>query len=100
MGLVRARDATTGDEQPVDAAWQEAAQGDVVSLARRQPLQDGALAGRIVNVDRIGAAGDRIVELASLQHVLGGQPVIADEPPAFADASAEEHASELQSLMR
>ena len=41
---------------------------------------------RVVDVDRIRAARDRVVERARVQHVVGGERVLAGDAARFADA--------------
>src|SRR5581483_10141416 len=53
-----------------------------------QALQERAGAARIVNVDRIRAARDHVVELARRQHVVAGQLVIAEDAARLAHADA------------
>src|SRR3954468_19246874 len=86
MRFVRARDAAPGDDQAVGVARQEAAHRDVVRFAGRQALQHRARAGGIVDVDRISAARDRVVELARREYVLGGELIVAQDPARLAHA--------------
>ncbi len=84
-----AGDAAAGDQQVVEPPWQQTAQRDVVGLAWRQTLQDRAAALGIVDVDRIGAARDHVVELLRLENVVGGEPVIAGDPAGLAHAGMD-----------
>jgi hypothetical protein len=61
-----AGDATACHDELIDLLGQKAAQGNVIGLARGQPLQDRAAAARIVDINGIGPAGDDIVKLSSL----------------------------------
>src|SRR5258708_22385731 len=86
MRLVRAGDAAPGDHQALGAARHQAAQWNVVRLARRQALQHGAGAGRIVDVDRIRAARDRVVELARREDIVDGELIVTEHAPRLAHA--------------
>ena len=79
-----AADATAGDEIPVEARGQQAAQRDVVGLASWHPAQLRAAAARVVDVDRIRATGDGVGELPGSQDVLAGELLVADDPAGLA----------------
>ncbi len=83
---MRCRDATPGNEELFAIDRHERAIGYLVTLARRQPVRRRPAPSRIVQIDWIGAARNRVVELARLQNVLARERVPADYPSRLADA--------------
>src|SRR5690625_7245206 len=74
-----ARNAAPGRKQPVDTPGLQAAERNVVRLPGRQALQHGALAARVVDVDRVGSAGYHVVELPCPHHVGPREDVLAND---------------------
>src|SRR5687768_3189637 len=86
MGLVRAGNAAPGDDDALGMLRQQAAQRNVVGLPGRHALQQRAAALGIMDVDRVGAARDGIVELARAEDVVGRELVFAEHAPRLAHA--------------
>src|SRR3954464_6686343 len=84
MCFVAAGNAAAGHDHPLGMLGQQAAQRDVVGLAGRQALQHRAGSFWVVDVDRVGAARDRIVELARAKDVVHVQAVFAHHAPRLA----------------
>src|SRR5262245_26262242 len=74
-GFVGRGQAAAGDEQVVDTHGDQTAVRNLVVAGCLETDELAAGAGRIVDVDRVGAAGDGIVEACSAEHVLAGQRV-------------------------
>ncbi len=82
-------DAAARDQNPVHPPGEEAAQRDVVRLPARQPSQRGAAAARVVDVHRVGTAGDRVLEGAGREHVVARELVLAHDPARLPHADLD-----------
>ncbi len=85
MGVVRGGEAAAGHEDPVDARGQERPVRDAVDAAPRD-VAPRRVAACVVVLDRGAAERDLVGEPARLEHVIAGQPVVAEDAPALADA--------------
>src|SRR5665213_1500065 len=84
--FVRRRDAAPGSSYEIPYRCLVPKNADDLLVAGREPPRRGPAAGRVVDVDRIRAAPYRVVEGAAGQHVVGGQRVLALDPPRLAHA--------------
>src|SRR4029079_1567868 len=65
----------------------QAAVRDLVGVGGLAPVRDAAAGPlRIVDVDRVGAAGDGVLEVAAGDQVVQGQGVLALDPAGLADS--------------
>ncbi len=73
-------DTPAGNQEAVGIAGDQAPQRDFVSLAQRHSLEDRAAARRVVDVNRVRAAGNGVREGTCGKNVVAGELVQAACP--------------------
>ncbi|MDF2650363.1 MAG: hypothetical protein K0Q73_6168 [Paenibacillus sp.] len=84
--LMGGGDAAASDKQIGDLLWQQAAVRNVIGAVTLHPCGCYPFAGRIVNIDRVAASGDTVVESPAADHILRLQDILSIDSARFPDA--------------